>query len=71
MVAHDTKTGEYLFYDCSAESPAGRRSVCYDREGLQSRKEHLPENNYVDMAAEMGIELLMPLPQQIRSGTTP
>jgi hypothetical protein len=55
---HDKKTGEYIFYDCSAESPNGRRSVCYDREGLESRKEHKPENNAIDMAAAMGIELL-------------
>jgi hypothetical protein len=52
------KTGEYVFYDCSAESPKGRRSVCYDREGLESRKEHKPENNAIDMAAAMGVELL-------------
>jgi hypothetical protein len=58
VVGHDKKTGEYIFYDCSAESPAGRRSVCYDREGLESRKEHRPENNAIDMAAAMGIELL-------------
>jgi len=58
VVGHDPKTGEYLFVDCSAESPAGRRSVCYDREGLDSRKEHKPENNAIDMAAAMGIELL-------------
>jgi len=58
IVGHDKKTGEYIFYDCSAESPKGRRSVCYDREGLESRKEHKPENNAVDMAAAMGIELL-------------
>jgi hypothetical protein len=49
---------EYLFFDCSAESPKGRRSLCYDRAGLESRKEHKPENNAVDMAADMGIELL-------------
>ena len=54
----DKKTGEYIFYDCSAESPNGRRSVCYDREGLESRKEYKPENNAIDMAAAMGIELL-------------
>ena len=54
----DEKTGEYIFYDCSAESPKGRRSVCYDRKGLESRKEARPENNAVDMAADMGIELL-------------
>lgn len=58
VTGHDHKTGEYFFYDCSAESPAGRRSVCYDREGLESRKEHKPENNAMDMAAAMGIELL-------------
>ena len=58
VVGHDTKTGEYIFYDCSAESPKGRRSVCYDREALESRKEHKPENNAIDMAAAMGIELL-------------
>jgi Protein of unknown function (DUF4256) len=58
IVGHDQKTGEYIFYDCSAESPKGRRSVCYDREALQSRKEHKPENNAVDMAVAMGIELL-------------
>jgi hypothetical protein len=58
VVGHDKKTGEYILYDCSAESPKGRRSICYDREGLESRKEHKPENNAVDMAAAMGIELL-------------
>ncbi len=58
VVGYDEKTGEYIFYDCSAESPAGRRSVCYDREGLESRKEHKPEHNAIDMAAAMGIELL-------------
>jgi hypothetical protein len=58
VVGHDTKTGEYVFYDCSAESPKGRRSVCYDREALDSRKEHKPEDSAVDMAAAMGIELL-------------
>ena len=58
VVGHDRKTGEYVFYDCSAESPIGRRSVCYDREGLESRKEHKPENNAIDMAVAMGIELL-------------
>ena len=58
VVGHDKKTDEYIFYDCSAESPKGRRSVCYDREGLESRKEHKPENNAIDMAAAMGIELL-------------
>ena len=58
VVGQDKKTGEYIFYDCSAESPEGRRSICYDREGLESRKEHKPENNAVDMATAMGIELL-------------
>jgi Protein of unknown function (DUF4256) len=58
VVDYDKKTGEYIFYDCAAESPSGRRSVCYDREGLVSRKEFKPENNAVDMAAAMGIELL-------------
>ena len=58
VVGHDKKTGEYIFYDCSAESPKGRRSVCYDREALESRKEHKPKNNAIDMAAAMGIELL-------------
>src|SRR6267142_122985 len=58
VVSHDKKTGEYIFYDCSAESPKGRRSVCYDREALESRKEHKPKNNAIDMAAAMGIELL-------------
>jgi len=58
VIGHDQKTGEFIFYDCSAESPKGRRSVCYDREGLDSRKEHKPENNAIDMAAAMGIELL-------------
>jgi hypothetical protein len=58
VVGHDKKTGEYIFYDCSPESPTGRRSVCYDREGLESRKEHKPKNSAIDMAAAMGIELL-------------
>ena len=58
VVGHDKKTGEYIFYDCSAESPKGRRSVCYDREALESRKEHKPEDSAIDMAAAMGIELL-------------
>lgn len=59
VVGHDQKTGEYIFYDCSAESPAGRRNVCYDREGWESRKPaSRPENNALDMAAAMGIELL-------------
>jgi hypothetical protein len=58
VVGYDKKTGVYIFYDCSAESPTGRRSTCYDREGLESRKQHKPDNNAMDMAAEMGIELL-------------
>ncbi|QED46880.1 DUF4256 domain-containing protein [Cytobacillus dafuensis] len=58
VVGHDKVTGEYIFYDCSAESPKGRRSVCYDREALESRKQHKPENNAIDMATAMGIELL-------------
>ena len=58
VVGHDQKTGEYIFYDCSAESPKGRRSLCYDREALELRKENKPENNAIDMAAAMGIELL-------------
>jgi len=58
VVGQDKNTGEYIFYDCSAESPKGRRNVCYDREGLESRKEHKPENNAIDMAAAIGIELL-------------
>ena len=57
-VGFEPNTGDYIFYDCAPESPKGRRSVCYDREGLESRKEHKPENNAVDMAAAMGIELL-------------
>jgi hypothetical protein len=58
VVALDEKTGEYLFYDCSAETPKGRRSLCYDREALDSRKEFKPENSAVDMATDIGIELL-------------
>ena len=58
VVGHDEGTGEYIFYDCSVESPKGRRSVCYDREALESRKEHKPEDSAVNMAAAMGIELL-------------
>ena len=58
VVGHDEKKGEYIFCDCSAESPKGRRSVCYDREALESRKKHKPENNAIDMATAMGIELL-------------
>jgi hypothetical protein len=58
VVGHNKKTGEYIFYDCSAESPNGRRSLCYDREALEARKEHKPKNNAIDMAAAIGIELL-------------
>ena len=58
VVAYDQKSGEYVFCDCSAESPKGRRSLCYDREALEARKEHKPENSAVDMAAAMGVELL-------------
>lgn len=58
VVGHDEKTGEYLFFDCSAESPKGRRSLCYDRAAVESRKEFKPENCAIDMAASMGIELL-------------
>ena len=58
VVGQDKKTGEYIFFDCSVETPKGRVSVCYDREGLESRKEHKPKNNAMDMAAAMGIELL-------------
>ena len=58
VVGRDKKTGEYIFYDCSAESPTGRRSVCYDREALESRKVAKPKNNAIDMAASIGIELL-------------
>ena len=58
VVGFDKKTGAYIFYDCSAESPGGRRSVCYDRAALELRKEHKPKNNAMDMAAAMGIELL-------------
>ena len=58
VVGHDKKTGEYVFYDCSDESPKGRRSLCYDRQALDSRKEFKPKNNAVEMAASMGIELL-------------
>jgi hypothetical protein len=57
-IGNDKKTGEYIFYDCSAESPKGRRSICYDHEALEARKEHKPENSAIEMAAEMGIELL-------------
>lgn len=58
VAGHDKKTGEYIFYDCSAESPKGRRSLCYDREALEARKEHKPKDSAIDMAAAMGIELL-------------
>lgn len=58
VVAYDKKTGEYLFYDCADETPKGRRSVCYDQEALNSRKEHKPKNSAIGMATEMGIELL-------------
>ena len=58
MLGHDKKTGEYIVFDCSPESPKGRRNVCYDREALDSRKEHKPEDNAMDLAASMGIELL-------------
>ena len=58
IVGHDKKTGEYFFYDCSAESPKGRRSICYDREALESRKEHKPDHSALGMAAAMGVELL-------------
>lgn len=58
VVDLDQKTGEYIFYDCSAESPKGRRSLCYDHEALEARKEHKPENSAVEMARDMGIELL-------------
>lgn len=58
VVGYDETTGEYIFYDCSAESPKGRRSVCYDRAAWESRKEHKPENTAIEMAAEMGIDLL-------------
>ncbi|MEW5870769.1 MAG: DUF4256 domain-containing protein [Chloroflexota bacterium] len=58
VVGQDPKTDEYIFYDCSAESPAGRRNFCYDREALEARKEHKPANNALDVAAAMGIEML-------------
>jgi len=58
VIAYDQKSGEYVFFDCSPESPKGRTSLCYDREALDSRKEHKPKNNVVDMATAMGIELL-------------
>lgn len=58
VVGHDKKSGEYIFMDCAAESPKGRRSLCYDRKALNSRKEHKPANSAMDMAEEMGIEML-------------
>src|SRR3954469_7772037 len=58
VISHDKKTGEYVFYDCSAESPSGRRSLCYDREALDSRKENKPKSSAMDLATEMGVELL-------------
>jgi hypothetical protein len=58
VVGQDKNTGEYLFYDCSTESPKGRRSICYDHEALASRKEHKPENSAIEMAADMGIDIL-------------
>jgi hypothetical protein len=58
VVGYDKKTNEYVFYDCSAESPKGRRSICYDHEALKKRKEHKPENSAIEMAKDMGIELL-------------
>jgi len=58
VVGQDKKTGEYLFYDCSTESPKGRRSICYDHEALASRKEHKPENSAIEMAADMGVDIL-------------
>lgn len=58
IVAHDQKSDEYIFYDCSPQSPDGRRSLCYDRQALESRKENKPKDNALDMAATMGIELL-------------
>ena len=58
VIGHDQQTGEYIFFDCSPESPKGRTSGCYDREGLESRKEHKPQNTAIDLAAAMGIELL-------------
>ncbi len=58
VAGHDKKTGEYIFIDCSPESPSGRRSVCYDHKALESRKEHKPKNSALNMAADMGIEIL-------------
>src|SRR5687767_638223 len=58
VVGHDKKTGEFIFFDCSSESPKGRRSICYDREALEARKEHKPKDSAINMAAAMGIEIL-------------
>src|SRR5512133_1965535 len=58
VVGKDKKTGEYIFYDCSAETPKGRRNICYDRQALEERKEHKPENNAIDMADAIGIKIL-------------
>ena len=58
LIRYDKKSGEYIFYDCSAESPGGRRSICYDRDGLESRKEFKPKDSAIDMAAAIGIEIL-------------
>jgi hypothetical protein len=58
VVGHDKKTGEYIFYDCSVESPKGRRSICYDREALEARKENKPKDSAINMATAMGVELL-------------
>jgi hypothetical protein len=58
VVGHDKKSGEYIFYDCAAESPKGRRSICYDHEALESRKEHKPKDSAINMATDMGIEIL-------------
>src|SRR6186713_2798931 len=58
VTSHDKKTGEYIFYDCSAESPKDRRSLCYDHEALEKRKEHKPADSAINMAADMGIEIL-------------
>ncbi len=58
VVGYDKKTGEYIFYDCAAESPKGRRSICYDHQALESRKEHKPKDSAINMAADMGIEIL-------------
>jgi len=58
VIGHDKKTGEYIFYDCSGESPKGRRSICYDQDALESRKEHKPKNSAIGLAKEMGIEIL-------------